>query len=154
LRDAETTIELGGAQVSVVGVDPVTYRAKRAKPEGLAARGASLTVLLCHFPGIADRIPAGSFDLILSGHLHAGQICLPIPGRRITLAHPAARYVAGVYETAAGVMHVSPGTGTTFVPFRFCARPEVTELVLRCRVAEGARSDERLAFASTPAASQ
>jgi predicted MPP superfamily phosphohydrolase len=30
-------------------------------------------------------------------------------------------------------MHVSPGTGTTFVPFRLFARPEVTELVLRCR---------------------
>ena len=30
-------------------------------------------------------------------------------------------------------MHVSPGTGTTFVPFRFFARPEVTELVLRPR---------------------
>ena len=29
------------------------------------------------------------------------------------------------------MMHVSPGTGTTFVPFRFFARPEVTELVLR-----------------------
>ena len=28
-------------------------------------------------------------------------------------------------------MHVSPGTGTTFVPLRFFARPEVTELVLR-----------------------
>ena len=30
-------------------------------------------------------------------------------------------------------MHVSPGTGTTFVPFRFFSRPEVTELVLRWR---------------------
>jgi predicted MPP superfamily phosphohydrolase len=29
------------------------------------------------------------------------------------------------------VMHVSAGTGTTFVPIRFFARPEVTELVLR-----------------------
>ena len=28
-------------------------------------------------------------------------------------------------------MHVSPGLGTTFVPFRFFARPEATELVLR-----------------------
>jgi predicted MPP superfamily phosphohydrolase len=28
-------------------------------------------------------------------------------------------------------MHVSPGLGTTFVPFRFAARPEATELVLR-----------------------
>jgi predicted MPP superfamily phosphohydrolase len=30
-------------------------------------------------------------------------------------------------------MHVSPGLGTTFVPFRFGARPEATELVLRSR---------------------
>jgi predicted MPP superfamily phosphohydrolase len=29
-------------------------------------------------------------------------------------------------------MHVSPGLGTTFLPFRFFARPEATELVLRC----------------------
>jgi predicted MPP superfamily phosphohydrolase len=29
------------------------------------------------------------------------------------------------------VLHVSPGLGTTFVPFRFFARPEATELVLR-----------------------
>jgi predicted MPP superfamily phosphohydrolase len=28
-------------------------------------------------------------------------------------------------------MHLSPGLGTTFVPFRFFARPEATELVLR-----------------------
>jgi predicted MPP superfamily phosphohydrolase len=29
------------------------------------------------------------------------------------------------------VMHVSPGLGTTFLPFRFFARPEATELVLQ-----------------------
>ncbi len=56
---------------------------------------------------------------------------LPLPGRRLTLAHPKARYVAGVIRRAGTVMHVSPGTGTTFVPFRFFARPEVTELRLR-----------------------
>ena len=72
-----------------------------------------------------------SFDLILAGHLHAGQICVPTPRGRITLAHPRARFVSGLYGTPAGLMHVSPGTGTTFVPFRFFARPEVTELVLR-----------------------
>jgi predicted MPP superfamily phosphohydrolase len=79
-------------------------------------------------------MPPGSFDLVLAGQLHAGQICLPVPGRRVTLAHPRARFVAGVYDTAAGATHVSPGTGTTFVPFRFFARPEVTELVLRRRI--------------------
>ena len=39
-----------------------------------------------------------SFDLILAGHLHAGR-CLPLPGRRVTLAHPQARFVSGLYDT-------------------------------------------------------
>jgi uncharacterized protein len=131
LGDEAEALVVRGASVSVVGVDPQTYRAQRADPHELVAAGAALRLLLCHFPGIVNRIPAGSFDLILTGHLHAGQICLPIPGRRITLAHPRARFVSGLYLTSAGTMHVSPGTGTTFVPFRLFARPEVTELVLR-----------------------
>lgn len=132
LRDAEEPLELRGERVSVVGVDPETYRARRSRPEELVARDAGLRLLLCHFPSVVDRIPAGAFHLVLSGHLHAGQICLPLTRRRrLTLAHPRARFVAGVYETPTTVMHVSPGTGTTFLPFRLFARPEVTELVLR-----------------------
>ena len=131
LRDEAVTLERRGERISVVGVDPVTYRAHTAAPQELVDPSASLRILLCHFPHIVRAMPTGAFDLILAGHLHAGQICLPFPGRRTTLAHPRAAYVAGLYETAAGPMHVSPGTGTTFVPFRFFARPEVTELVLR-----------------------
>ena len=134
LRDEVVDFVLRGERVSLVGVDPETYRRRLATPHRRVAPDTGFRVLLCHFPGIAGRMPDGSFDLILSGHLHAGQICLPLPTRRVTLAHPRARFVAGIYATGAGTMHVSPGTGTTFVPFRFFARPEVTELVLRRRV--------------------
>jgi predicted MPP superfamily phosphohydrolase len=134
LRDESLRLDLRGASVTAVGVDPATYRAGRSRPHELLDGDPGLRLLLCHFPAIVERLPSNSFDLILAGHLHAGQICLPLPGRRITLAHPSARYVSGTYETAAGTLHVSPGTGTTFVPLRFFARPEVTELVLRRRV--------------------
>ena len=50
---------------------------------------------------------------------------------RLLLAHPSAPYAEGVFESKGTVMHVSTGTGTTFVPFRLFARPEATELVLR-----------------------
>ena len=53
--------------------------------------------------------------------------------RRLYLAHLGAHYVDGVYRRGGTTMHVSPGLGTTFVPFRFFARPEATELVLRRR---------------------
>lgn len=133
LLDEAVTVELRGALVSVVGVDPETFPDGKAHPHDLADPDAAVRVLLCHFPEIVDRLPGGAFHLILAGHLHAGQICLPWPGRRVGLAHPRARLLSGVYETDAGVLHVSPGTGTTFVPFRFFARPEATELVLRRR---------------------
>jgi predicted MPP superfamily phosphohydrolase len=77
-------------------------------------------------------VPAGRWDLILAGHLHAGQIALPYGLGKLLLAHPRARYPEGVFEREGTTMHVSPGLGTTFVPFRFFARPEATELVLRC----------------------
>ncbi len=131
LRDSAETIVLRETAVSVVGVDPATYQDYESRPHTLVDPNAAWRLLLCHYPAIVDRIPRGSFDLVLSGHLHAGQICVPWPGGYVPLTHPAARFVAGIYTTESGVMHVSPGTGTTFVPFRFLARPEVTELVLR-----------------------
>jgi uncharacterized protein len=131
LRDDGLTVERGGCAIQVVGTDAVTYPKGGARPWELADPGAGLRILLCHFPGIARKLPPGSFDLVLAGHLHAGQIVVPYPGGRMPLAHLGSPYVAGLYPGAGGVMHVSPGTGTTFVPIRFCARPEVTELVLR-----------------------
>lgn len=132
LRDETVTVDRRGRRIQLAGVDPATYPTGRSRPWELVDPTADLRILLCHFPGIERGLPAGAFHLVLVGHLHAGQIVLPYPGGRLTLAHPAAKYVAGVYAAAGGALHVSPGTGTTFVPFRFFARPEVTELVLRC----------------------
>lgn len=124
-------VDVRGVPVQVVGVDPLRYPVGAAHPELLADPAAPFRLLLCHFPGILGRIPAGAFHLVLSGHLHAGQIVLPLPRKRVTLAHPFSPYVSGVYRADGTVMHVSPGLGTSFVPFRFFARPEVTLLVLR-----------------------
>ncbi len=131
LRDEAVVLDRSGRRLQIVGVDPETYATRSARPWERVDPAAHLRVLLCHFPGIERSLPSGAFDLVLTGHFHAGQIVLPRPGGRISLAHPGIRFVAGVVPTSGGVMHISPGTGTTFVPFRFFARPEVTELVLR-----------------------
>ena len=130
LADDARTIELCGRRVQIVGVDPRTYRRRLSRPERLADRDADLRILLCHFPNVIDRLPPGVFDLILSGHLHAGQICLPWPGGRLRTAHLRWTYVRGLYRRPGGTLHLSSGLGTTFVPFRVLARPEATELSL------------------------
>ena len=131
LRDEAVTETVRGARVQLVGVDPSSYRARTSDPARLADPQATLRILLCHFPGVGRRVPGGVFHLLLAGHLHAGQITVPLPGRPLALAHPRAPEVTGLYDTPGGTLHVSSGTGTTFLPLRFCARPEATELVLR-----------------------
>ncbi len=129
LSDSAVELPLRGLRVELAGVDPRTWLKRR--PLGLPGSDADLRILLCHFPRSLDVVPPGRFQLILAGHLHGGQIVLPYGFGKLQLAHVRAPYREGVFERNGTVMHVSPGLGTTFVPFRFFARPEVTELVLR-----------------------
>jgi predicted MPP superfamily phosphohydrolase len=131
LADTAVDIERAGARVQLVGVDPRSYLRGLSMPDRLADPDADLRILLCHFPAVIRRLTPGAFHLVLAGHLHAGQIVLPYPGGKLLLAHPRARLREGLYREGDTVLHLSPGLGTTFVPFRFFARPEVTELVLR-----------------------
>jgi len=133
LSDEAVELELRGGRVQVAGVDPRTYALRTARPAELATPNADLRILLCHFPGVARRLPPNAFQLVLAGHFHGGQIVLPLPRVKLHLAHLGAGDVQGIHRYGDTVLHVSPGIGTTFVPFRFFARPEVTELVVRSK---------------------
>ena len=130
LSDESVVRELRGARVEIAGVDPRTWMRKRRS--GFDDPRADFRILLCHFPRALATVPRGRWDLILAGHLHAGQIVLPYGFGKLLLAHPRATFVQGVFRRDGTTMHVSPGLGTSFVPFRLFARPEATELVLRC----------------------
>src|SRR5205085_9707742 len=127
LADTVERVELRGRAVELAGVDPRSWLARR--PSNFPPSDADLRILLCHFPLVFDRVEPGRFQLILAGHLHGGQIVVPYGVGRLLLAHPRAPYAQGVFRRAGTTMHVSPGLGTTFVPFRFAARPAATELV-------------------------
>jgi uncharacterized protein len=131
LLDEAVSLELRGRRLQLVGVDPRTYMRLEARPWELADPTADLRILLCHFPRIVDFLPERVFDLVLSGHMHDGQICIPYGRGKLRLAHPFAPYTNGIYRHPAATLHVSSGLGTTFLPLRFCARPEATELTLR-----------------------
>ena len=123
LVGASVLVGLRGLDVQIAGTEPYLHAAVPA-PDA-----ADFRILLSHYP----RLRAGGYQLVLAGHMHAGQIVLPYPGGKLRLAHLRAQLNQGVYRREGVTLHVSPGLGTTFVPFRFFARPEVTELVLRSR---------------------
>jgi predicted MPP superfamily phosphohydrolase len=120
--------EAGGVGVQVAGGDPRRFR----EPHGsLADPEAGFRILLVHFPDPARWLEPGAFQLILAGHLHGGQICVPTLRGKVRLEHLRAPWWEGVFELPQGTLHVSRGLGTSFVPFRFLARPEATMLTLR-----------------------
>jgi uncharacterized protein len=133
LEDSSVMLGVAGKRVQLVGGDPRPGWSRR-NLERLADRSADLTILLFHYPDVTEWLPPASYDLIVAGHLHGGQICLPTPRGKLRLEHLHAPHWEGLHETPAGMLHVSRGLGTSFVPFRLLARPEATKLVLRrCR---------------------
>jgi len=131
LRDSSHALAVDGARVQVAGVDPRSYMHRRARPRRLVDPAARFRVLLCHFPQVVDRLAPDAFHLVLAGHVHGGQICLPYPGGKVTFGELRPGYREGVFQLAQTTLVVSRGTGTAFVPFRFFARPEAALLVLR-----------------------
>jgi uncharacterized protein len=133
LEDSSVVLDVRGRRVQLVG-GGAALDWKHRQLERFADPDADLRILLFHFPDVTQWLPSGSYDLVLAGHLHGGQICLPLPGGgKLRFEHLRAPHWEGLHRTRAGMLHVSRGLGTSFVPFRLLARPEATKLVLRCR---------------------
>ena len=137
LRDRAVTVETHGATIEIAGMEPDSWTNGTARPEALFTQAQALRILLTHFPDAVDDLPAGACSLVLAGHLHGGQICLPSPAGKIRLSHTDWKYLEGVHRVGDTTLVVSRGTGTTLVPIRLMARPEVA--LLRLASVEGAK---------------
>jgi predicted MPP superfamily phosphohydrolase len=77
-------------------------------------------------------------DLILAGHTHGGQICIPFYGALVTNCDLPTGQAKGLSNFDSGdritPLHVSAGVGTSpFTPIRLACRPEATLLTLSAK---------------------
>ncbi len=82
-------------------------------------------VVLMHYPVFVSHLEDRTFDLMLAGHSHGGQVRLPLIGA-VILPNGVGRYDMGLFQTAAGPLYVNPGLGWLHVDIRFNCRPEIT----------------------------
>ena len=89
---------------------------------------AERQILLLHYPQVADGL-GRTFDLILAGHSHGGQVRLPLIGA-LVLPKGVGHYEHGYYETTGGPLYVNAGIGTYRIPFRWNCQPELTLITI------------------------
>jgi predicted MPP superfamily phosphohydrolase len=123
LRNASAQLEDG---LWLIGVDdPATANEDLNTAMQDVPAGAP-RILLAHSPDIATSIQKRSFDLILAGHTHGGQINLPILNGAWLLDGPSRQYVEGLYDLDGSPLYVNRGIGMAKLPVRIGARPEIT----------------------------
>jgi uncharacterized protein len=136
LNNARTTIKAGGRSVELVGVDdPHVERDDYPSVAGPVSRGADLHVGLTHTPAsrVLDAMAADGFSLLLAGHTHGGQVCVPGYGALTTNCDLPNAMARGLHRWPGSEawLHVSAGLGThPTAPIRFACRPEATILTL------------------------
>ncbi|MFJ6096014.1 metallophosphoesterase [Williamsia muralis] len=128
-------LEVAGVRVAAAGVDdPHIGRDRYETIEGRPNPLAHLRLGLTHSPEprVLDRFADDGYDLVMAGHTHGGQLCLPGVGALVTNCDLDRSRVKGVSAWGAAMkLHVSAGLGTSpYVPARFCCRPEATLLTL------------------------
>jgi len=136
LNNARTTLKAGGRSIELVGVDdPHVERDDYPAVSGPVSPGADLHIGVTHTPAseVLDAMAADGFTLLLAGHTHGGQVCVPGYGALTTncdLPHSMAKGLHRWPGTDAW-LHVSAGLGThPTAPIRFACRPEATILTL------------------------
>lgn len=119
MKNRHTTFQVRGAPLSLVGVDdPVTrHDDADAAFAGLAPDARGTTIALCHDPELAPALVERGARLVLSGHMHGGQIYVPGVTDRI-IARMGRTYRRGFYEVGDGHLYVTPGVGFSGVRVR------------------------------------
>jgi uncharacterized protein len=127
-----TTIDVGGAPLTFVGLDDVVT----GRPDIVAARRSvapgSTEIWLVHAPIFAEKPPEGVAArpaVLLAGHTHGGQIRLPLlpPVKPVG----AGRFLEGWYRDTFAPLYVSRGIGTTGIQARFRCPAELPIFTLR-----------------------
>ena len=127
LLNENLSIERNNQRIYLAGIDDAHfYRVDNIEKAAIGVPSGDFSILLSHTPEVYQQASYADFNLLLSGHTHGGQICLPgrIP---ITLDSVLPRYMGcGPWKYRDMIGYTSVGAGTSVVPVRYNCPPEIT----------------------------
>lgn len=132
LLNENLPIERGDARIWLCGIDdPHTFGTHDLAQAMAGIPEDELRILLAHSPEVWREAARMGFDLMLCGHTHGGQICLPGGFPIVRRARVPRRMIAGPWSVGSLRGYTSRGTGGCSVPARLNCPPEITVHVLR-----------------------
>jgi hypothetical protein len=126
LMNEHARLERGKDAIFLVGVDdPHYYRVDNLAGAAAGVPVDAVSILLSHTPEIYRQAAHAGFRLMLCGHTHGGQICLP-GGIPMTLDSKCPRYMgSGAWRYLDMPAFTTVGAGSCIVPVRLNCPPEV-----------------------------
>ena len=127
LLNESDVIERGGQRLHLGGIDDAHfYGMDDIEKAAAAIPHDEFSILISHTPEVYRQAAHADFNLLLSGHTHGGQICLP-GGFPITLDSVLPRSMgSGAWKYQDMIGYTSVGAGSSVVPVRFNCPPEIT----------------------------
>jgi predicted MPP superfamily phosphohydrolase len=137
---ARHTVKVGGLAIEVAGVDDPHLKLDRydevAGPVTDLPVDLRLGLVHAPEPRVLDRFVADGYELLLCGHTHGGQVCVPYAGALVTNCGLDRGRAKGLHRYGPAWLHVSAGLGTNpYTPVRFACPPEASLLTLVPRAA-------------------
>ena len=138
LTNRREQVKVGDVRLALAGVDdPHLHYDDLDAVAGPADATADLRMGVTHAPylRVLDAFTRDGYDLLLAGHTHGGQLCVPGYGALVTNCDLDPGRAKGMHrhtvDEHGSWVHVSAGLGTSpYAPVRFCCRPEATLLTL------------------------
>jgi predicted MPP superfamily phosphohydrolase len=128
LHNKSRTIEARGRKIALTGLgDCYAMQAHPQKAFQSPPPGA-VRLVLSHNPDTKVMLEPYPWDVMLCGHTHGGQICLPLIGAPFAPVEDK-RYIAGLYSWSNRWLHITKGVGNVH-GLRFNCRPEVSLLTI------------------------
>jgi uncharacterized protein len=135
LSNTSAQLRVDGRDIDLRGVDdPHIRRDRYDRVAGPVDTDAALALGVVHAPyhRVVDRMAADGVPLVLAGHTHGGQLCVPGWGALVSNCDLSPRRAKGLSRhTGDTLLHVSAGLGTSpWAPVRFACPPEASLLTL------------------------
>jgi hypothetical protein len=133
LLNESVELECGEGTISLAGIDDAYFYETDNLPRALDdVPVGSVSILLSHSPETYRLAAACGCDVMLAGHTHGGQICLPGGMAILTYANCPRRMIRGPWSHDRLQGYTSAGAGCCCLPVRFFCHPEVTIHTIRC----------------------